>query len=63
MKEERAEVLQDNLFKLTGLREYENRIYNVSQSFFKENNIAIEMENQTYKYTNNRRASIRSSME
>lgn len=41
MKEERAEILQDNLFKLSSLRDYENKIYNTAQSYFKETNISI----------------------
>lgn len=35
MKEERAEILQDNLFKLSNLREGENKIYNTALTFFK----------------------------
>jgi hypothetical protein len=63
MKDERAEILQDNLFKLSSLREYEHKIYNTAQSYFKETNISIEMENQAYKYTYNKRPAIRSSLE
>lgn len=41
MKEERAEILQDNLFKLSSLRDTENRIYNTAFTFFKETNNSI----------------------
>lgn len=63
MKEERAEILQDNLFKLSSLRDTENRIYNTAFTFFKETNNSIQTENQSFKYTHNKRPSIRSSME
>jgi hypothetical protein len=48
---------------LVNLREGENRIYNTALTFFKETNISVEMENQSFKYTHNKRPSIRSSME
>ncbi len=60
---ERAEILQDNLVKLSSLRDCENKIYSTCQAFFKETNIAIEMENQSYRYTFNKRPSIRSWLE
>jgi hypothetical protein len=41
MKEERPEILQDNLFKLASLRDGENRIYNTALTLFKETNISI----------------------
>ena len=63
MKEERAEILQDNLFKLSNLREGENRIYTTAYTFFKESNIAIDMEHQFMRYTHTRRPSMRASIE
>lgn len=63
MKEERAEILQDNLFKLASLREAEQRIYAQAYNFFKDNNQKVETENQSYKYTHTKRPSIRGSID
>ena len=39
------------------------KIYVNAHSFIKETNISVEMENQAYKYTHNKRPAIRSSLE
>ena len=63
MKEDRPEILQENLTKLRALKDSETRLYSTAYTYFKESCIALDMENQFLRYTHTRRPSIRASIE